>query len=149
VALAEDREDELGGAVGQGEVAELVEDDKLRCARSGRRPVRARGGFGLLELVREAGERGEAHPPALVAGADGERCGEHRLAGAAVADEVIDSRSSIQDPSASAASAAIVAWGTLGLSWKRKSSRRLIAGKRASIRRRAGARGVPASGPRS
>jgi len=29
VALAEDREDELGGAVGQGEVAELVEDDKL------------------------------------------------------------------------------------------------------------------------
>ena len=43
------------------------------------------------------------------------------------------SRSSIQEPSASAA---IVACGTLGLSAKRKSSRRLICGKRASIRRR-------------
>ena len=40
------------------------------------------------------------------------------------------SRSSIQEPSASAA---IVAWGTFGFSAKRKSSRRLIAGKRASM----------------
>ena len=43
------------------------------------------------------------------------------------------SRSSIQEPSARAA---IVACGTLGLSWKRKSSRRLICGNRASISRR-------------
>ena len=43
------------------------------------------------------------------------------------------SRSSIHDPSASAA---IVACGTLGLSANRKSSRRLICGNRASISRR-------------
>ena len=43
------------------------------------------------------------------------------------------SRSSIQEPSASAA---IVACGIFGLSSKRKSSRRLIAGNRASISRR-------------
>ena len=47
--------------------------------------------------------------------------------------KMTDSRSSIQEPSASAA---IVACGTFGLSAKRKSCRRLMAGKRASIRRR-------------
>ena len=47
--------------------------------------------------------------------------------------KMIDSRSSIQEPSASAA---IVACGTFGLSAKRNSSRRLICGKRASISRR-------------
>ena len=46
---------------------------------------------------------------------------------------MIDSRSSIQEPSASAA---IVACGTLGLSANRNSSRRLISGNRASISRR-------------
>ena len=54
--------------------------------------------MGFLEFVREAGERGEPHAPSLVAGADRERCREHRFPGAAVADEddalaVIDPRS--------------------------------------------------------
>jgi hypothetical protein len=42
--------------------------------------------------------------------------------------KITDSRSSIQEPSASAA---IVAWGILGLSAKRNSSKRFITGKRA------------------
>ena len=69
----------------------------------------------------------------MLAGADRERGGEIVLPVPQSPMKITDSRSSIQEPSASAA---IVACGTFGLSAKRKSSSRLICGNRASISRR-------------
>ena len=134
MAFGEDLEDELGGAVGQREVAELVEDDELGAGVAADDAGELAAALGLLELVGEAGEGGEADAPALLAGADRQRGREHASCRCRESPmKITDSRSSIQEPSASAA---IVACGTLGLSAKRKSSRRLIGGKRASIRRR-------------
>jgi len=119
---------ELGGAVGQREISELVEDDELGAGVAADDAGEFAAAFGFLEFVGEAGERGEANAASGVAGAD-------RQGGPVPLSpmRITDSRSSIHEPSSSAA---IVAWGTLGLSVKRKSSRRLMAGKRASIRRR-------------
>src|SRR5437764_467142 len=60
--------------------------------------------------------------------------------------KITDSRSSIHDPSASAA---IVACGTFGLSANRKSSRRLICGTRAASENRDGATVDRARGQRA
>ena len=83
VAFGEDLEDELGGAVGQREVAELVEDDELGAGVAADDAGELAAALGFLEFVGEAGERGEADAAALLAGADRERGREHRLAGAA------------------------------------------------------------------
>lgn len=74
-------------ASGQRQVAELVEHDELgaRVAADDASELAARRG--LLQLVGEPGERREADPASLVAGADRERGREHRLAGAGVADQ--------------------------------------------------------------
>ena len=77
VAFGEDLEDELGGAVGQGEVAELVEDDELGAGVAADDAGELAAALGFLELVGEAGERGEADASALLAGADRERGREH------------------------------------------------------------------------
>ncbi len=87
VSFGEDLEDELGGAVGQREVAKLVTDEKLDAGVAADDPSELAAALGLLQLVREAGQCGEADASSLVAGADRERCGQHRLACAGVADE--------------------------------------------------------------
>src|SRR5450755_2926354 len=70
VSFGEDLEDEFGGAVGQGQVAQLVTEQKLgagvACDDAGELAV----ALGFLELVRESGEGGEPDAAALVAGAD-------------------------------------------------------------------------------
>ena len=53
---------------------------------------------GFLEFVGQTGERGEADAAALLAGADRERGGQHRLAGAGLADE--DHALAVVDPTA-------------------------------------------------
>ena len=70
VAFGEDLEDELGGAVGQREVAELVKDDELGAGVAADDAGELAAALGFLEFVGEAGERGEADAAALVAGAD-------------------------------------------------------------------------------
>ena len=77
VAFGEDLEDELGGAVGQREVAELVDDDELGAGVAGDDAGELAAALGFLELVGEAGEGGEADAAALLAGADRQRGGEH------------------------------------------------------------------------
>jgi hypothetical protein len=98
VAFAEDLEDELGGAVGQRQVAKLVENDEFGAGVAADDAGELAVGLGFLELVGQAGERGEAHAAPLVAGADGQRGGQHRLAGPAVADE--DHALAVVDPGA-------------------------------------------------
>ena len=80
VALGEDLEDQLGGAVGQCEIAELVEDDELGAGVAADDAGEFAAALGFLELVGEPGERGEADPPALLAGADRERDRQNGLA---------------------------------------------------------------------
>ena len=82
VAFGEDLEDELGGAVGQGQVAQLVTDKQLGAGVAADDPVELAVALGFLELVRERGERGEPDAASLMAGADRQGCGQHRLAGA-------------------------------------------------------------------
>ena len=69
VAFGEDLEDELGGAVGQREVAELVEADELGAGVAADDACELLAALGLLQLVREGGERGEPDAAALLAGA--------------------------------------------------------------------------------
>ena len=54
VAFGEDLEDELGGAVGQGQVAELVEDDELGAGVAADDAGELAAALGFLEFVREA-----------------------------------------------------------------------------------------------
>ena len=130
VQFGEDLEDELGGAVWQGEIAELVEADDLGAGVAADDPAELPAAVGLLELVREGSEGGEPDPSSLVAGANGERDGRCVLPVPLSPIRMMLSRSLIQDPSARAA---IVACGTFGLSAKRNSSSRLICGNRASL----------------
>ena len=73
VALGEDLEDELGGAVGQREVAQFVEDDELGAGVAADDAAELAAALGFLELVREGGEGGEADAASLLAGADRQR----------------------------------------------------------------------------
>ena len=73
VAFGEDLEDELGGAVGQGEVAELVEADELGAGVAADDAGELFAALGFLELVRQGGEGGEPDAAALLAGADRQR----------------------------------------------------------------------------
>ena len=98
VALADDLEDELGGAFGQVQVSELVKDHQLGAGVAADDPGEFAAAVGFLQLVGEAGEGGEADAAALLAGADREAGGEHRLAGAALADE--HDRLAVVDPGA-------------------------------------------------
>jgi len=91
-------EHELGGALGQGEVPELIERQQLDAGVARDDPLQLAARLGLLQLVRELGERGEAHAAALAASADGERDRQVRFAGAALADQDQPSRSEIQEP---------------------------------------------------
>src|SRR4051794_39539876 len=69
VAFGEDLEEELGGAGGQGEIAELVQDDELGSGVARDDAGEFAAAFGFLELVGQRGERGEADAPAGLAGA--------------------------------------------------------------------------------
>jgi hypothetical protein len=82
VALGDHLEDELGRSLGQRQVAELIEQQQLDPGVAGDDPLQLAARLGLLQLVGEGGERREAHPPSLLAGADRERDREVRLAGA-------------------------------------------------------------------
>jgi hypothetical protein len=82
VAFGEDLEDELGSAVGKGQVAEFVEDDKLGAGVAADDAGELAAALGFLELVGECGEGGEADAAALVAGADRQRGRQVGLAGA-------------------------------------------------------------------
>jgi hypothetical protein len=66
-------EDEFGGALGQGEVAEFIEAEELDAGVAGDDAVELAARLGFLEFVGEGGEGGEADAAALLAGADGER----------------------------------------------------------------------------
>ena len=83
VALGDDLEDDFGGALGQRQVAEFVEDDEFGARVAADDACELSSRLGLLQLVGQAGERREAHAPSLLAGADGERDREVRLAAAA------------------------------------------------------------------
>ena len=78
MAVGEDLEDELGGAVGQRQIAELVKDDDLGALVAADDPGELAAALGLLELVGQAGERGEADSSSLVAGADRQRGRQQR-----------------------------------------------------------------------
>src|SRR5215211_9559176 len=98
MAFGEHLEDQLGGAIGEREVPELVEDDELGARVAADDAGEFAAAVGLLEFVGETGERGEADASSLLAGADRERGREHRLAGAAVADKY--DRLAVVDPGA-------------------------------------------------
>ena len=112
VALGEDLEDELGGAVGQREVAELVNDDELGAGVAGN---------DAGELAADWASWSSLASPARVVKRTRRPCWQAQTA-SAVASIVLPvplspmkitlSRSVIQEPSASAA---IVAWGTVGV----------------------------------
>ena len=98
VALGDDLEDELGGAVGEREVAELVKDDELGAGVAGDDAAELSSGLGCLQLVRERGEGGEADAASLLAGEHREGDREMCLAGPAVAEE--DDGLAVIDPGA-------------------------------------------------
>ena len=54
VSLGEDLEDELGGTVGQRQIAQLVTDKKLGAGVAADDPFELAVALGFLELVREA-----------------------------------------------------------------------------------------------
>ena len=83
MAFGEDLKDEFGGAGGQGEVAKLIEDDKLCAGVACDDPGELAAAFGFLEFVGERGERRESDASSLLAGRDPERGREVCLAGAA------------------------------------------------------------------
>ena len=83
VAFGEDLEDEFGGAVGQGEIAEFIKQDELGAGVASDDAGELAVALGFLEFVGEGGEGGEADAPSLLAGADRERGREVGLAGAA------------------------------------------------------------------
>jgi hypothetical protein len=87
VALGDDLEDELGGALGQSEIAELVKDDELGACVAGDDPAELASALGGLQLVRERGEGGEPDASSLLAGEHREGYREVCLAGVAVAEE--------------------------------------------------------------
>ena len=58
VALADHLEDELRGAVGQGQIAKLVKADNLGAGVAGDDRTELSAAVGFLEFVREAGEGG-------------------------------------------------------------------------------------------
>ena len=70
VAFGEDLEDELGGAVGQRQIAQLVADDQLGAGVAADDAGELAVALGFLEFVRERGEGGEPDASSLVAGAD-------------------------------------------------------------------------------
>jgi hypothetical protein len=70
VAFGEDLKDELGGAGGQGEIAKLIEDDKLGAGVARDDAGELAAAFGFLEFVGERGERGEPDASSGLAGAD-------------------------------------------------------------------------------
>src|SRR3954468_5499027 len=82
VAFGDDLKDELGGARGQGQVAQLIEADELGAGVAADDAGEFAARFGFLEFVGQSGERGEADAPALLAGADGQRDREVRRAAA-------------------------------------------------------------------
>jgi hypothetical protein len=81
VQFGEDLEHELGGAVGQGEVAQFVEADDFGAGVAADDSGELLATFGLLELVRQSGEGGEPDASSLLAGADRERDAQVCLAG--------------------------------------------------------------------
>jgi hypothetical protein len=73
VALGDDLEDELGGALAQRQVAALVKGQELDAGVAGDDAVEFAPRLGLLQLVGEPGEGGEADAASLLSGADRER----------------------------------------------------------------------------
>jgi hypothetical protein len=63
-------EDELGGSVRQREVAQFIQDDELGAGVAANDPSEFTAALGLLQLVGQTGERGEADASSLVTGAD-------------------------------------------------------------------------------
>ena len=68
VAFGDDLEDELGGTVGQAEIAQLVEHHYLGAGVAADDPGELSAAVGFLEFVREAGEGGEPDSSSLLAG---------------------------------------------------------------------------------
>jgi len=126
-------EDQLGGTFGQREVAELVDDQQFDAGVAGDDTCELAAAVGLLELVGQAGQRGEANGRPAWQAAAARAIARCVLPVPESPTKMTCSRSEIQPPSASAA---IVACGTSGLSSKRNSSKRLSTGKRASSSRR-------------
>jgi hypothetical protein len=81
VSFGEDLEDELGGAVGQRQVAQLVQADEFGAGVAANDACELAAAVGFLQFVRESGERGEPDAAALLAGADRQGDREVRLAG--------------------------------------------------------------------
>jgi hypothetical protein len=125
VALGDHLQDELRGALGECEVAELVEDDELGAGVARDDAAELAAALGCLELVRESGESGQAHAASLLAGEHREGDRQVCLACAAVAEE--DDALAVIDPGA-LRERGDVAWGIFGFSSKRKSSMRLVSG---------------------
>ena len=80
VALGDHLEDKLGGALGQGEIAQLIEDEQLDACVACDDTGELASGLGFLQLVGESGEGGETDAASLLAGADRERDREMRFA---------------------------------------------------------------------
>jgi hypothetical protein len=98
VAFGDHLEDQLRRSLGQGQVAELVQDDELGACVAPHDPPQLTPTLGFLQLVGETSKRREAHPPSLLAGTDRQCRRQHRLAGAGLPDE--DHRLAIVDPRA-------------------------------------------------
>jgi hypothetical protein len=98
VALGDHLQDELRGALGECEVAELVEDDELGAGVARDDAAELAAALGCLELVRESGEGGQAHAASLLAGEHREGDRQVCLACAAVAEE--DDALAVIDPGA-------------------------------------------------
>ena len=66
-------EDELGGTVGQGEVAQLVKADHVGAGVAADHAGELFAAGGFLEFVGQRGEGGEPDAASLLAGADRQR----------------------------------------------------------------------------
>jgi hypothetical protein len=91
-------EDEFGRAVGQGQIAQFIQDHQLGAGVAAEDPSELAAGFGFLQFVGQRGEGGEADAAALVAGADRQRCRQVRFSAAGFAVE--DDALAVIDPGA-------------------------------------------------
>src|SRR3954451_6167586 len=66
VAFGDDLEDELGSALGQGQVAQLIQADELGAGVAADDAGKLAAALGFLEFVGQAGEGGEADAAALL-----------------------------------------------------------------------------------
>jgi hypothetical protein len=86
-SLCDDLEQQLGGDLGQRNVAEFIDNDQLHAGPAGQHAAQTLLPLCFDELIGERGGGREAHSPALTTGSDRQAGGEMTLAGAWITDQ--------------------------------------------------------------